>query len=700
MAVIGKIRERSGLLLVLVGGALVLFIVGALFDVRMPGRQDAIVGTVGDQEISARQFLSRVDMEVESYRNEFQQPVNQQVTDQVRNSVWNDIVKELVLLPQVEKAGFTITKAEFDDIRYGDNVIPDLRGQPNFQGADGQPDKAKLRQYFDNVQQNAPDYHEIQKRRITENRLYSKYNTLVKKSMFVNSSQAKDDQLAKNTKATFNFVAKRYDSEPDSLYAVSDDDLRRYYDQHKNDKKYKQQPSRKFEYVLFPVKASDTDRKELMAELATLHAEFRATTNDSTFVTLNSDSRSYAKVPYTEGTADKVNDSLIVHAAVGDVVGPFAENDQWKLVKVKEVVDIPEVRIRHILFSTKNDMGELLSDEDQKVKKNRADSVMAVLKRDRKKFDELNTKFTEDPGGKTNGGDYGFFGKDMSFVQEFKDAGFNNPVGWIGVVKTEFGYHLIEVMEKRTRNERRVVTVERTMKPSPATFKDVYKKANEFSLRNKTPEAFKAAAEEQGLAVVPVDELRPDMRSVPGLQQPATVIDWAKQAKVGDVSDPKDAGENYVVAALLAIREEGPPALEDVREVFTREVVKEKKAEAYIAKMQGKTDLNALATELGSTTQAASELPFSSFSLPGGYSEFEVMGRIFAMQNGTTSAPLKGDNGVYVVTMTTNTPAPEPTDVTADKATLLQRVQGRAENGVFNALREAAGVKDERSKVY
>jgi peptidyl-prolyl cis-trans isomerase D len=692
MAVIGKIRERSGLLLVIVGGAMAAFILTDLFSGRGSGRQDAVLGEVGGEEIGVMDFEKRVSDEIESYRNDFGQQVNAQMTEQVRNSVWNEMVKEKVMLGQVLDAGFALTKAEYDDIRFGNNILPDFRSQPNFQGPDGQPNKEALQQYFSNVQLNAPVYHEIQKRRITENRLYAKYTTLVKKSVFVNTAQARDDHEGKNLKASFSFVAKRYDSEADSLYTVSDKDLRRFYDEHKSELKYKQKPSRKFSYVLFPVQASEADRQQTLAELAGLRADLLSTTNDSLFVIANSDDRTYNKAPYTEGSADKLNDSLIVNAAVGDVVGPFSEGETWKLVKVKELADVPEARVRHILLSTQEGKSE-------DVQKQLSDSLLAVVKKDRSKFEDLVTKFSNDPGSVSTGGVYEWFDK-QRMVPEFTAASFDQKVGAITIAKTSYGFHIVEVLGQRTRQERRVVSLQRAMKPSPATFKEVYKKANDFSLRNKTEEAMKAAAEEAGLQLTAVEELRPDQRFVSGLQEPNSTISWVNRAELDQVSEPLEAGDNYVVALLTGIREEGVPALEDVRELFTKEAAKAMKAEAYIAKMQGKTDLNGLATELGGSVQSATDMLYNSFSIPGGYSEFEVVGRLFALENGQTSVPLKGENAVYVVSMTNKTPAGEATDLSAEKSSLLQRTQGRVDNGVFNALREAVGVKDNRSLYY
>ncbi|MCW5900216.1 MAG: peptidylprolyl isomerase [Flavobacteriales bacterium] len=691
MAVIGKIRERSGLLLVIVGGALAAFILTDLFSGR-GGQRDQVLGEVGGEEISLRRFEQRVGEELDSYRNDFGQQVTSQLQEQIRSSVWNEMVKAHVLLGRVERAGFALTKPEYDDIRFGNNILPEFRNQPNFQGPDGRPSPEALQQYFSSVQLNAPVYHAIQKRRITENRLYAKYNNLVKKSIFVNRVQAEDDFHGKNTKVSFDMVAHRYDQEPDSLFPVGDRDLRRYYDQHRNDPKHRQKPARRFEYVKFPVKATEADRLLGRRELEDLREEFASTQEDSLFVVMNSESRAYVLTPYAEGTADAETDTRMLEAAVGDVVGPYAEGETWKLVKVKELKAVPEARVRHILLSTQQGKGE---DEQKK----RADSLLTVVKRDRSKFPDLVSKFSDDPGSVNSGGVYEWFDK-FRMVPEFTEASFDQKVGAITIAKTTYGFHIVEVLGQRDRMERMVATIDRGMRATPATYKEVYKQANEFSLRNKTLAAFQSAAEEAGLEVVKVDELRPDMRFVMGLQQPNSTISWVNRAKVGDVSEPLDAGDDHVVAILTGIREEGPPALDDVRELFTREVMKEKKGEELVKRMKGNTDLPSLAQTLGTTVQPVSEMLLSATSIPGGYTEFEVIGQIFAMETGQTSVPLKGETGVFVVKVTNTSATPEPGDVATERSSQTTRIRGRAENALYNALREAVGVKDDRSRYY
>jgi SurA N-terminal domain len=219
MAVIGNIRNRmGGLLVVAVGGALLLFVVSDFLENRRGVRGDRSIGEIGGEEIDVQAFERRVDEQAEVYRSNGT-TVDAQLQEQIRNNVWNEILRERTLFAQASAAGLgdmsTFSREEFDDIRFGNNVLPDFKGNPNFQDpATGQPDKTKLRNYFKAIQEQAPMFYELQKRTFVTERIIGKYNALVKKSCFVNSLQVADDYNQKNEKAAFNFVAKRYDSEP------------------------------------------------------------------------------------------------------------------------------------------------------------------------------------------------------------------------------------------------------------------------------------------------------------------------------------------------------------------------------------------------------------------------------------------------------------------------------------------------------
>lgn len=697
MAAIGKIREHGTLLGIIVGGALVLFVVGDFIGNRGKG-DDRNVGEVAGKEVSVQEFSSRVEQQTDLYRQNGT-TVDNELQEQVRNSVWNDIIRENTLMVQAEEAGFgsTISLDEYNDIRFGNNILPDFKNNQNFKNPQtGQVDKEQLRKYFKYVQENNLALFDMQRRTFVPQRIYAKYNTLVKKSCFVNSAQLRDDWSAKNAKADVQFVATRFDSRPDSLFPVNDTELRRYYDAHKNEPKYAQKPSRGFGYVKFDAKPTEEDVQNAFSDMRSLKEDFmlaKGTKADSALVAAYSDSKNTTPTAYSEGTADHLNDSLIIHADTGTVVGPFRDGDNLKVVKVVELADVEEARVRHILLSTQGK-----NPAEEAVIKQRADSILAVVRKDRSKFEGLVAKFSDDPGSKSTGGVYEWFDK-KRMVPEFTKASFDEKPGAITIAKTSYGYHIVEVLGQRTRKERRVLTIDRKIAPVQA-MKAAWKLANEFSLAHGDTASFRKAAEEQGLAYTPVEELRPDQKFVPGLQQADEVVRWVNRAgSDAKASEPLASGDGYVVAILTAVRAEGVPALADVREAFTNEVRKEKKAEAMMAELKGRTDLEAAAKEMGGNVQNAPALSLSANSLPGGLNDITAIGAFFGLDS-AVATPVKGDMAVYLARLNAMNQAPPMTEDPQTLKTLTDRVRNRADGQAFNALKEAAGIDDNRSKFY
>lgn len=698
MAVIGKIRERGTLLGIIVGGALALFVIGDFLGHRTGGG-DRNVGSIAGTDISVEDFSNRVDQQLELYRQNGT-TVDDQLQEQVRNGVWNDLVRERTLMVQADEAGFgsSISREEYDDIRFGNNVLPDFKNNQSFKDPKtGQVDNAKLRQYFKYVQENNLALYDMQKKTFVPQRIQAKYNDLVKKCCFVNKAQVQDDWAAKNTKADFEFVAQRLESEPDSLYPVGDQELRRFYDAHKNDRKYRQTASRSFAYVRFEATPTQEDIDNTRKDMEGLKADFMAAHGfkaDSALVAAYSDTKNTQPTPYAEGTADHLNDSLIIHADTGAVVGPFRDGSAWKLVKVAELADVKEARVRHILLGTQGK-----SPEQEQETKQRADSLLAVLKKDRSKFGALVEKFSDDPGSKSTGGVYEWF-DEKRMVPEFTKASFNEPVGAITIAKTSYGYHIVEVLGQRTRKERRVLTIDRKIAPIQA-MKATWKLANEFSLNNPDTASFRKTAGEKGFTYTPVDQLRPDQSFVPGLQEAGEVVRWVNHAEAdAKSSEPLTSGDSYVVCSLQGIHKAGVPALNDVRVAFSKEVRNEKKADAIAARMKDKPDIQALANEFKVNVQNSGNMAFAANAIPGGYSDPAVIGGIFALDSNATSGPLKGDVAVFVAHMRKLDAAGQMPQGAEDVKMMTDRVRNRAAGQVFNALKEAADVEDNRSKFY
>jgi peptidyl-prolyl cis-trans isomerase D len=697
MAVIGKIREHGTLLGVIVGGALVLFVVGDFIGNR-GGGDDRNVGRVAGEDVSIQEFSTRVEQQLDLYRQNGS-TVDNQLQEQVRNAVWNEILRERTLMVQAAEAGFgnSIGREEYDDIRFGNNILPDFRNNQNFMDpATGQPDRNKLKQYFKYVQENNLALLEMQKQTFVPQRIQAKYNTLLKKSCFVNKAQETDDQEAKGAKAHVEFAAVRYESRPDSLFPVDAAELGRFYEAHKNDRKYEQKASRGFAYVSFPATPTAEDVENAMADMRSLKEDFtlaRGLKADSALVMAYADSKNPVPVAYVPGSADQANDSLIAHADTGTVVGPFRDGGVLKVVKVAELADVEEARVRHILLSTQGK-----SPAEEAAVKQRADSILAVVRKDHGKFEDLVSAFSDDPGSKSTGGVYEWFDR-KRMVPEFTKASFDEKVGAITEVKTSYGYHIVDVLGQRSRKERRVLTVDRKIAPVQA-MKAAWKKANEYSLNHPDTASFRKGAEELGLAWTPVEELRADQKFVPGLQEAEEVVRWVDRAEPGSKpSEPLTSGDSYVVAVLTAVREAGVPALADVREAFTKEVRKEKKAEAMLAELKGVADVAAAAKAIGGEVLQAPALSLAANSLPGGYNDIAAIGAFFGLDSAQATV-VKGDMGVYFARLSGITPAPAVETAPQQSKALTDRVRNRAEGQAFNALKEAAEVTDNRSKFF
>ena len=376
--------------------------------------------------------------------------------------------------------------------------------------------------------------------------------------------------------ASIRFVRLDYNTIPDSTVKVEDSDLSDYYSNNKN--KYKQAETiRKIEYVTFDVTPSNDDREAVTNWINEKTAEFRQSTNDQLFVNQNSDSPSDSTY-HAKGTLAQAIDTALFNAPVGTVVGPFQDGNSLKLAKLTGTKMISDsVKARHILLKIENgDTAKAVAT---------ADSLKNAIKKG-SKFEALASQFSQDPGSAIKGGDLGWFRPGM-MVPEFNDACFNGNKGDMPVVTSQFGVHLIQIMDKGAASRQiQVAVVERKIEASQKTFDNLYNKANEFASRNNSGEAFDSSIIKQGLNKRIADNVRENDKSIPGLDQPRELVRWAYTAKEDDVSKVFTLGDKYVVAHLTEIRDKGFLPLDVVKDQVTVEVRKQKKGEMLVEKFK------------------------------------------------------------------------------------------------------------------
>jgi peptidyl-prolyl cis-trans isomerase D len=694
MAAIGKIREQSTLLLIVIGGAMVAFVLGDLVSSGGVSPAEQYVGEVFGEEIDMLEYEQRVEAQEQSMAS-IGQPVSTAQKQQIRNQVWNDMIQEKVMYRELNKLGMRIGQDEYDDIRFGENVSEEFANGENFKDPEtGQFDPQLVQNYFSFLQEQYPIFYENQTNRLVNERLYAKYNNIVRGGIHVNTLDAKDEYYRQKQNVRFNYVLKAYSSVADSLVDVSDAELKTYYDEHKDEESFKRDASVDLSYVVFDVLPTAEDEENIKTELTSFINEFQKTEKDSLFVLKYSDSRQ-AVAQNIDATGNDELAAMIGSAEEGSVVGPYKMGNRYAIAKITEIGTEDRATARHILLS--NQGGQSMDEL-----KERADSLKRVIQR-QNNFEEMVTEFSEDPGSIPNGGKYEDFNR-QRMVAEFTTASFDKPIGSLNIVETTYGVHLVEPLEQTEAKVVKGMVVDATIEPSNETFNKVYDEANEFSISAKDLSLMEEMANERGLEIKEAKEVGALSRNIPGVAGSQDAVRWAHNqegTQVGTLSEPFEFSSKIVVVGLVDRRESGIASLEDVKEEIKPEVILEKKVVMFKTEMNGKTveDLAALEEY---TVKTASNVSEKKPSLPGGASEPYIVGYAISMTNvGDVSEPIQGNKGVYVIQLE-GKDSVEPREEYLTFQDELQ--ENRASQmktyttGVYRALKDMADVKDDRAK--
>ena len=696
MAAIGKIREQSTLLLIVIGGAMVAFVLGDLFSNRGFSPAEQYVGEVFGEEIDMLEYEQRVEAQEQSMAS-IGQPVSTAQRQQIRNQVWNDMIQEKVMYRELNKLGMRIGQDEYDDIRFGENVSDEFANGENFKDPEtGQFDPQLVQNYFSFLQQQYPVFYENQTNRLVNERLYEKYNNLVKGGIYVNTLEAKDEYYRQTQKVRFKYVVKEYASVADSLVDVSDADLKAYYDEHKDEESFQRDASVDLRYVVFDVEPTAEDEEAIKADLASLVSEFENTEKDSLFVLKYSDSRQAVEQDIV-ATGNEELAAMIESAEEGSVIGPYKTGNRYAIAKITKSGMEDRATARHILLS--NSGGKSMDELND-----RADSIKRVIRRDNN-FEEMVTKFSEDPGSVPNGGKYEDFNRER-MVPEFTEAAFDKSIGSLNIVETTYGVHIVEPLEHTEAKVLKGLVVDANIEPSNDTFNEVYDEANEFSISAKNIASMEELANERDYELKEATEVGALSRNIPGVAASQDAVRWAhntEKTEVGSLSEPFEFNRKIVVVGLEDRREAGLATLEDVKEEIKPEVIREKKVEMFKAEMKGQS-LEELAAQEEFAIKTASNVSEKRPSLPGGANEPYVVGYALSMSNeGDVSAPIKGNKGVYVIELESKDSV-EPRD---EYLTFQDELQDNRDTrmktyttGVYRALKDMADVKDDRAKSF
>ena len=685
------------MLIGLIAFAMVAFLFMDVFSNNFGGGgpQQQGLGIVEGVELDERTFNDRLEEATNNYRASSPDArVDETTRNEIRQSVWDAMVQEVLSEKEYEEIGLSVGTEEMLSMITGTEPHPMIRqafSDPNtgeFNSANVVGFIRNLDQ-FDETQQNA--WFQIEKT-IKQDRLAQKYLSMVSKGLSNTTAEAKEAYLAQNKKADVDFVLLEYFEIPDSTITVSESELNEYYKENKES--FLQDESAKLEYVVFDVIPTPEDSILVLQEATSLIDGFKESNSRMDYADLNSDIKVDKSYVAEEEYESVVADTLL-GLDTGIVIGPYIEEGFYKASCIMDKKPWPDsVRARHILISSANDAAGAEATIDSIIDQLNAGVPFEFL-----------AQRSDDASNKDKGGDLGYFAEGM-MVQAFNDSAFNGEVGKIMKVATQFGFHAVEVTDKKDfKPSVQVATLAVEIVPSDGTFNTIYQIANVFQGENRTYESFENSINEGGLNKRIEESLTKDALSITGITDSRQIIRWIfRDAKEKDVSDVFTCGSSYVVAALAQMRKEGTAPLEYVKDQIASDLAREKKAEMLANRLRearsSSTDLESIATAVGSTLRPVTDMSFGASFISGIGSEPALVGQIYRSTEGSIQGPVEGSRGVYLFQVNKFTEPEDIGDYTMQKTQSEYFMQSRVQSELFDVLKNRSKIEDNRFLFY
>lgn len=704
MQIIQTIKDKGGVIMaIFIAIALISFI---LMDSKSNGNRptSSNIGKVNGTSIDLNDFNKRVKVEE---NNQAQQRGGQQPTGaevlRIRDQVWNQIVAENVFYATTDKLGINLTSKELSSILLSNDQSNPFLKERSLLGEDGKLDVVKAADAINNIKKFKGEQREAIDAQILEplklSTAAAKYSAMMSASAYYPTWMQEKDMADEKSFATISYVSVPFNEISDSAVTVKDEDINAYVAKHKD--LFKQEAGRTISYITFSQNPSASDSAAAKKIVTDLIAGFTTDTSASAYVARNTSVVDFED-DYTPlaRIQSVVKDSMVKYG-VGVVSGPFVDGENYSIAKVLGTKQLPDsVKARHILIGINDPQSgaQLMVDS---VAKKLADSIFNAIKAGAD-FGALAAKYSTD-GSKTKGGDLGTFAYGQ-MVPEFNTFCFTKTVGSKEVVKTQFGYHIIDILNQTNfKPAYKIAILAKPILPSDETINAANLAATKAAANKGTKELSEYASK-AGLKIVEFPTtLKENDFAVGNMQDARSLVKWAFEAKQGAVSDPIVIGNDFVVATVNKTFTEGTQDASTARAGAEAAVRNQKKGEIIVAKM-GAT-IETAATAFNKQVQVAgadSTITMSAKIINGIGAEPKVIGAIFNKENQTkASAPIIGASGVYVVKTTAILPTTEKsaeqkaTQISAKTATIRQ--QG---GNWFEALRKQADIKDSRSKFF
>lgn len=723
MAIIGKIRQRSWILVGFIALALLIFILEAAFDngnSLFGGRGNNSVGKIGGTTVSAKEYgdgISNYEEGLKLINPSLQ--LNEQLQSQIQEEVWSTLAARKLLGKAYASLGLDVSAGEMGELMWGQDphplaqrflmklreVKPDIVNEQT-----GQLDQAKVKAYVASVDQidkenktNLRATRDYVESLIKEDLVKQKYAALVSQSFYMPTFMAKEVvNSGRSAKAAF--VAVPYTSLPDDKYKVTDEEITSYIKENKA--KFEQEASRVVDVVAFDVVPSAADTAQAIEKINIMRTEYLASLpKDSAYLARNS--MQGAAIDYyskDDVLQTKRNADTLFSLPVGTLTNVYKEGSFYMVTKIIDRKMAPDtVRAAHILLSEGKG-----TDDDKKAANVLADSLIRLIASGAKPFGQIAAENSLDKGSKDKGGDLGYFARGQ-MVKAFNDKVFYGGMAPNQIVKVEtpYGLHIILMIDaKAPKLLTKFADFAVELIPGNETEKLAYDNAVAFQQKNQTPAQFDKAAKTENLAKNIV--LTQNMVDVPQIGAARKLVQWAFQQEKPNVIEFFDTDSKYMVAKLSKVMPKGLAKAEDVREEVSVLIRNEKKGKDLADQLNkaatGTTDLSAIAAKVKDAIVVdTANVRFSSAYVQNLGNEPKLVGTVFGVPVGKTSKAVAGERAAFIVQpKSIEENAPEMAgDINMYKQQMQRMFISRLNfQSIFESIKKKANVEDTRYKFY
>ena len=705
MAVLGKIRQRSIFLIIVIGMALFAFVISGVFDGSSSntGPTDPIA-VVNDEEIDVMFFRQMVEQTERTYNYSTLQSVN---------LVWNQALRNTIFDQEFKKLGIDAGKDQLEQIISSDDAVIN---NPNFQNEAGFFDFGIFTDYIAQMRIQEPAAYENWKAQeqsiigVAKQRIYL---DLIKASGGMTESEAKALYHFENDNINIEYVQVPFDIIPDSLVTVTDAEVKQYIKNHEQE--YERAASRNLQFISFDEAPTEDDLAAIRLRLEGLKDEriayndvskltdtiegFRMTKDIIDFVDRYSETP-FDSIYLPRGEYNNEYADILFGLDVGEVFGPYKDGRFFKISRLLDRKVNASLRASHILIAfegaTRAPARVTRTKEEARREANR---VLRLARRGNNNFEELAKEYSDGPT-KNRGGDLGFF-QEGQMATEFFNFVDKNRVGRIGLVETEFGFHIIKVTDKD--DLALIADVANEAIASDQTANEVFRSATKFEMESNDLNDFMAVAEKNNYEVRPVKQVTELEENMPGLFNQRQIVRWAFEddTKVGDIKRfSLTGGSGYAVVQLTAVNKKGLATVDEVGTQVRRQIVKDKKATIIKKQFQNIDSLETLTENEELTLETASAINQKNPTLVGAGNEPYVVGAAFAMEEGTVSELIQGELGLYKVKLLKKNSAETLENYQQYSKKYLRDASFALLENVFLALESYADIDDNRSLYY